>query len=174
VASEPVIEEGARIRHWYDTQGAKSVFRAKTAVGAGSAPPFSKAEALCLSDIKESGLGMGAASDSFSTQATIVHIREDRLYYPACTSSGCNKKVIMDGETWHCGKCDTRVQVPDHRHVLYRQMSPLGINLITACRYNISMVVADWSDKTWLQGWNEVGIAMFGMTANELHAIKVR
>lgn len=35
-------------------------------------------------------------------------------------------------------------------------------------RYIISMAVADWSGQAWLQGFNDVGVAIFGMTANDL------
>jgi len=35
------------------------------------------------------------------------------------------------------------------------------------------MCIADWSDVTWLQSFNEVGSVIFEMSANELHNIKV-
>jgi len=37
----------------------------------------------------------------------------------------------------------------------------------------MSLAVADYSGQAWLQGFNEVGVAIFNMTANELLAIKV-
>jgi replication factor A1 len=36
------------------------------------------------------------------------------------------------------------------------------------------MSVADHSGQAWLQGFNEVGTTVFGMTANELLEIKVK
>ncbi len=41
-------------------------------------------------------------------------------------------------------------------------------------RYILSMAVADWSGQAWLQGFNDVGLIVFGMPANDLHNIKVR
>ena len=41
-------------------------------------------------------------------------------------------------------------------------------------RYIMSMSVADYSGQAWLQGFNEVGTTVFGMTANELLEIKVK
>lgn len=41
-------------------------------------------------------------------------------------------------------------------------------------RYIISIAVADWSGQAWLQGFNDAGIVIFGMTANELHDLRVR
>jgi replication factor A1 len=37
----------------------------------------------------------------------------------------------------------------------------------------MSLAVADASGQAWLQGFNEVGVTIFGKTANELIAIKV-
>jgi replication factor A1 len=37
----------------------------------------------------------------------------------------------------------------------------------------MSLAVADYSGQVWLQGFNEVGVAIFSMMANELLAIKV-
>lgn len=45
---------------------------------------------------------------------------------------------------------------------------------LTTSRYIMSLAVADWSGQAWLQGFNDVGVAVFGMPANELVEIKVR
>ena len=37
----------------------------------------------------------------------------------------------------------------------------------------MSLAVADWSGQAWLQGFNDVGLAVFSMPANELVEIKV-
>lgn len=37
----------------------------------------------------------------------------------------------------------------------------------------MSLAVADYSGQAWLQGFNEVGVAIFNMSANDLLAIKV-
>ena len=47
------------------------------------------------------------------------------------------------------------------------------LNLKFVLRYAISLAVADWSGQAWLQGFNDVGIAVFGMPANELVEMKV-
>jgi hypothetical protein len=41
-------------------------------------------------------------------------------------------------------------------------------------RYMMSMAVSDHSGQAWLQGFNEVGVAVFGISADEMHALKVR
>ena len=39
--------------------------------------------------------------------------------------------------------------------------------------YIMSLAVADYSGQAWLQGFNEIGVAIFNMSANDLLAIKV-
>ncbi|KXN92193.1 Replication factor A protein 1 [Leucoagaricus sp. SymC.cos] len=151
---EPSNEESTRIRYWYDTQGTGAVFQARALTGAGPSEAFDRASALSLSELKESGLGTAENSDAFSTQATIIHIRGEKLYYPACIGSKCLKKMILEGESWHCDKCGTSTPAPDYRYIM-------------------SVAVTDWSDGAWLQGFNEIGLAIFEMTANGLHAIKM-
>jgi replication factor A1 len=38
----------------------------------------------------------------------------------------------------------------------------------------VSMAVADHSGQTWFQGFNEVGLAVFGVPADDLVETKVR
>lgn len=42
------------------------------------------------------------------------------------------------------------------------------------CRYLLSISCADHTGQIWLQGFNEVGELMLGVTAKELHDIYVR
>lgn len=41
-------------------------------------------------------------------------------------------------------------------------------------RYILSMAVADCSGQAWLQGFNDAGTMVFGVTADELMELKVR
>jgi len=41
-------------------------------------------------------------------------------------------------------------------------------------RYIVSMAIADWSGQAWLQVFNDAGIVVFGMSANELQELRVR
>lgn len=75
------------------------------------------------------------------------------MYYPACPSEGCNKKVLESGTGWRCEKCDRSYPEPDYRYIL-------------------SLTVADYSGQTWLQAFNDVGLQIMGMPANELLQLK--
>ena len=41
-----------------------------------------------------------------------------------------------------------------------------------ACRYMVSMSVADHTGQAWLQGFNDVGIVVFGCPADDLIALQ--
>lgn len=121
----------------------------------GGGGNFNRNEIRTLAEVKESQVGMGDTPENFSCRATIVHIKADNLSYPACPSDQCNKKVVETGEGWKCEKCDRSYSSPEYRYIM-------------------SMSVSDYSGQAWLQGFNDVGVSVFGMPANELNEMKVR
>lgn len=101
------------------------------------------------------GWGMkGDKPDYFNTRATVVYIRQENLYYPACGSDACNKKVTMEPDgTWRCEKCDRTFEEPQYRYIL-------------------SANVADYTGQFWLSGFNDIGEQLIGVTAGELQRLK--
>jgi len=89
----------------------------------------------------------------FCAQASIMHIRAENIAYPACPT--CGKKVIEQHDGWRCEKCDRSHEKPQYRYI-------------------IAMATADHSGQAWLQGFNDVGEVIFGMTADALMEIKQR
>ncbi|TFK42451.1 replication factor-a protein [Crucibulum laeve] len=153
----PEIDECFALRGWYDSAGADQSFQAhsNSAMG-GSTMSFNRSEIRSLDDVKQSQLGTPDKAEYFSTRATIMHIKADSISYPACPTANCNKKVVQDNSGgWRCEKCDQSFAAPEHRYIM-------------------SLAVADYSGQAWLQGFNDVGLAVFGMTANELIEIKER
>jgi len=114
---------------------------------------FNRAEMRTLNDVKEAELGTSDRVDYFSCRGTILHIKADNLAYPACPTSGCNKKVVQDSEGWRCEKCERTYPSPEYRYIM-------------------SMAVSDYTGQAWLQGFNDVGVAVFGMSADEVVQIK--
>ncbi|KAF9013959.1 hypothetical protein BDQ17DRAFT_1341811 [Cyathus striatus] len=141
----PDIEECFVLRGWYDSSGTEATFQAHSNA-AGQVH-------LSLEDVKQLHFGEPEQPEYFSSRATIMHIKADNISYPACPNANCNKKVIQDSSGWRCEKCDQTFSSPEHRYI-------------------ISFAVADYSGQAWLQGFNEVGVMVFGMTANELVEIK--
>ncbi|KAJ2934896.1 hypothetical protein H1R20_g2147, partial [Candolleomyces eurysporus] len=151
----PDIQECFDLRGWYDSQGANENFHAHSNLNAATSMGFNREELRSLDDVKQAQYGLPDRPEYFSTRATIMHIKSDNLSYPACPNQGCNKKVVDLNDGWRCEKCSQSFATPEHRYIM-------------------SMSVADHSGQAWLQGFNEVGTMVFGMTANELLEIKER
>ncbi|KAH7923565.1 replication factor-a protein [Leucogyrophana mollusca] len=153
----PDIEEAHVIRGWYDGMGSTQSFQSHSnaSLGGGSFGAFNRAEVRDLKDVKESQLGMSDKAEFFSARATIMHIKAENISYPACPTQGCNKKVTDMNGAWRCEKCEKSFERPEHRYIM-------------------SMAVADWSGQAWLQGFNDVGVMVFGKTADEVVEMKER
>jgi len=151
----PDIEECFILRGWYDSSGSEETFQAHTSAGSSSTVGFNRSEIRSLDEVKQANYGMPDKPEYFSARATVMHIKADNISYPACPTPLCNKKVIEMGNSWRCEKCDHSFDAPEHRYIM-------------------SLAVADHSGQAWLQGFNEVGLAIFNMSANELLAIKER
>ncbi|KDQ61103.1 hypothetical protein JAAARDRAFT_124049 [Jaapia argillacea MUCL 33604] len=156
MALDPDIPEAHALRGWYDGVGANQSFQSlsNSTMSGGATGGFNRAEMRTLNDVKESQLGEGK-QDYFSCRASIMHIKGETIAYPACPTEGCNKKVIDMNGSWRCEKCDKSFPRPEHR-------------------YMVSMAVADHTAQAWFQGFNDVGLAVFNMPANDLVEIKER
>ncbi|KZP17889.1 replication factor-a protein [Athelia psychrophila] len=152
----PENEDAFQLRGWFDAIGSGKSFQShQNAAGSGGAMGggFNRTEIRDLMDVKQNQLGEDERVDFFSARATVMHIKSDNMWYPACPSQGCNKKVTDVGGSWRCEKCDKSFDKPEHRYIM-------------------TMAVADWSCQAWLHGFNDTGVAVFGMPADELYEIK--
>ena len=172
---DPPMEDCYSLRGWYDSEGTTVDFVSKTVIGISgpSSIGFKRTEARSLNEIKESELGMGDKPDFFSCRGTIVHIREDNLFYPACTGQNCNKKMTNEGDSWICDKCGNRAEAPEYRYANSHVEADRCVSIMRS-RYIVSLAIADWSGQAWLQVFNDAGIVVFGMSANELQELRVR
>ena len=131
--------------------------------------PLNTDAPLLLNDVKQSGFGSreprGEAFNALATVTSINGRKDDsqkptdppKFVYPACATPGCNKKVtpISGGGGWHCTKCDTTCQEPRYR-------------------YNMQLFAADMSGGAWMTGFDMLGEGVFGVSAQDLVAKKVR
>jgi replication factor A1 len=52
-------------------------------------------------------MGMNKYGDSITIKASITYIRHDeKPWYNACPTLGCNKKVTENMNLWRCEKCN--------------------------------------------------------------------
>ncbi|KAJ3768541.1 hypothetical protein FB446DRAFT_815786 [Lentinula raphanica] len=158
MTQNPDIPESYALRGWYDAFGCHLTFQSQKNAGGlftGSGPgEFKRSEMKTLRDMKlqaERIPDSDEKSISFSTTAMVMHIHNENISYPACET--CAKKVVEEGGSWRCDKCDKLLSRPTYR-------------------YAMSFVVSDYTDQAWFQGFNDVGNALFGMSANEITEIK--
>ncbi|KAF7363822.1 Replication protein A subunit [Mycena sanguinolenta] len=157
MAINPDIQEAHMLKGWYEESGKTTDYQAHANTGGGGGGTggtgFQRSQIRSLRDVKDSQVGYpdSGQNEFFSTRATIVFMKPDSLWYTACVH--CNKKVNDGSNGWHCEKCNKTEPVPKYRFIM-------------------SMACSDWSDQAWLQGFNEVGELVFGMTADKLHDIK--
>ncbi|KAI0873199.1 replication factor-A protein [Hypoxylon argillaceum] len=152
MAVDPDIDEAHRLKGWYDSQGRADNFNTHNSMGMGSATGRQD-QVKCVSQIKDEGLGM-ENTDYFMLKATVVYIRQENFAYPACSSEGCNKKVVDQGDgMWWCENCKV-----SHPRPLYRYIMSVNIN--------------DHTGQLWLSCFDDVGRIIMGMSADELMEIK--
>ena len=84
----------------------------------------------------------------------VSHIRKEGLFYPACASEGCNKKVTQDGMGWRCERCDKSWPNPQYRFIA-------------------SVALSDHTGQQYVQSFNETSELIFGVTANDLSGMQV-
>ncbi|KAG9315620.1 hypothetical protein JVU11DRAFT_3262 [Chiua virens] len=169
----PDIEEAHLLRGWYDGIGTDKTFQSYSSApsGGSSFGGFNRNDMRYLRDVKELQLGMSDKAEYFSARATVMHIRQESIAYPGCPT--CGKKVTDLGDGWRCEKCEKTLERPEHRYAMHVRICAIEM-LIHLARYTMSMAVSDWSAQLWLQGFNDVGLAVFGKTADELMEIKDR
>lgn len=158
VSVNPDLKEAFELRGWYDSTGYSQSPAMMSQAGAvpGAAAGSGRDERKLISQIKEENLGQFEKPDYANIIATITFIRaEGNLYYTACPTEGCAKKMQDDGPgMWRCERCQKVFDRCDYRYILSAQVS-------------------DESGQTWLNVFNETGAAILGMPAEELHRLKL-
>jgi replication factor A1 len=115
----PDIPEAYKLKGWYDDGGAQVSFNSHTQAGlsAGASGTINRSEMRTINDVREAQLGMSDKPDLFAMRATIMHIKNDNILYPACPTPQCNKKVTEGTGGWKCEKCDRSYEKPEYRSV---------------------------------------------------------
>ncbi|KAI1363849.1 replication factor-A protein [Xylaria arbuscula] len=153
MALDPDIEEAHRLKGWYDSEGRSDNFNTHNNMASMGAATGRKDQTKCISQVRDENLGM-ETKDYFTLKATIVYIKQDNFAYPACSSEGCNKKVVDQGDgTWRCEKCDIAHPRPQYRYIM-------------------SVNVNDHTGQLWLSCFDDVGRIIMGMSADELMEVK--
>jgi len=150
----PNIPSAHVLRGWYDSVGVNQSFAANSSAssGLGGVITFNRAEVRTIEDIK-ANLQIAEKAEMFSCRGSILYVEGDNPAYPACHNQSCKKKVVSTVDGWHCEKCGKTWEEPEYRYI-------------------ISMTASDHTGRAWLQGFHDVGLAVFNMSADDLMHIK--
>ncbi|QUC23289.1 uncharacterized protein UV8b_07530 [Ustilaginoidea virens] len=150
---DPDVPDAHRLKGWYDSAGRTDSFATHQNMASVAGATGRRDELKTISQVKDENLGVDDTV-YYSIKATIVFVKQDNFCYPACSRDGCSKKVVETGDgTWYCEKCSLSHAKPDYRYI-------------------VSLNVADHTSHQWLSCFNESGLLIFGMTANELMDLK--
>jgi replication factor A1 len=150
---DPDIDEAHKLKGWYDAGGANENFQSHSNA-AGAVSGGKNEQYKTIAQVGEENLGMGENADWFSVKATILYVKKDNVAYPACQTESCNKKVVeINPGEWRCEKCDKTWDRPDYRYIM-------------------SVNVGDHTGQLWLSCFNECGLQIMGVPANDLMAMR--
>ncbi|KAI8393889.1 putative replication factor-A protein 1 [Radiomyces spectabilis] len=148
----PALPETQKLRQWYGMYGENSNYSSFQGGMVGAAGPGQGSNArTTLQQVKDDQLGMGDRPDYFTIKGTVVYIRSENVAYPACPE--CKKKLVQEGASWRCEKCQKSLAEPHYRYIL-------------------SVSVADTTAQTYMSTFDEIATALIGMDANELQKLK--
>ncbi|KAI8939062.1 hypothetical protein NX059_004901 [Plenodomus lindquistii] len=149
---DPDIDEAHKLRGWFNAVGQNATFSTHNNLASSSGG--SKNESKIISQIMEEESYLQDTPTYLSLKASVVYVKNTTVAYPACSTQGCNKKVIEENPgAWWCEKCQKTYPEPLYRYVL-------------------SVNVADHTGTLWLSCFDEAGQAIVGMSANEAMKIK--
>ncbi|KAJ3127422.1 Replication factor A protein 1 [Physocladia obscura] len=103
--------------------------------------------------IGENSLGHGEKPDWLTIRGTIGYITQEKMFYPACQSPNCQKKVTEDNSGWRCESCKKSFPTPKYRYIFNAK-------------------VLDWSGEQWISFFNDQGESMFGVPATDMQIIQ--
>ncbi|KIW03005.1 uncharacterized protein PV09_05663 [Verruconis gallopava] len=153
MAVNPDIDEAHKLKGWYDAQGRNDTFQTHSATLAAGNSVRRDAYKTIVEVQNVLGLDPDKA-EYFTLKATIVYIKQDNIYYPACPSPDCNKKITeLEPENWRCEKCEKSFPKPQYRYI-------------------ISLNVQDHTGQMWLSGFDDAGRLVLGRTADEIAELK--
>ncbi|CCH62096.1 hypothetical protein TBLA_0G01500 [Henningerozyma blattae CBS 6284] len=158
LTANPDISEAYSLKGWYDANRNNTTFTSYNSESGGpvSGEGLKKiiSQRITIAKAKNDNLGRSEKGDFFSVKAAVSFLKVDNFAYPACSTEGCNKKVIeqTDG-TWRCEKCDVSFPSPKWRYML-------------------TISIMDETDQIWLTLFNEQAQQLIGLDASSLMETK--
>lgn len=128
------LPEAVELLAWYEEEGKNIVIEKPRRIPKRS----------FISEVKDNSL------EYATIQGSIVYLKEEGLFYEACPTENCNKKVSMeDNGVFRCEKCNYTFEKCNYR-------------------YMINLHVGDFTGQIWITIFDEGGKSLLGVNAAEL------
>jgi replication factor A1 len=138
--------------------------------GSGGAATFNRAEIRTIEDIKEN-LQIAEKAEMFSCRGTVLHIKAIIQPTPHALTKHARRRSLKLGKV---GTAKSAKKFGKNLNTGTSSVVWIPEPLLTAyTRYIISMAVSDHTGQAWLQGFHDVGLIVFNMSADDLMEIKV-
>lgn len=153
--ANPEIPEAYAVKGWYDAKGSETQFQSlKSEFNGDQNTGKFIASRITIAKAIEENLGRSEKGDFFSVKAAISFLKVDNFAYPACSSEGCQKKVLEQSDgTWRCEKCEINHPSPKWRYML-------------------TISIMDETQQIWLTLFNDQAEQLLGVDANTLVSLK--
>lgn len=92
------------------------------------------------------------STDFTSVKAMIMFIKDDNLWYDSCKGEGCNKKVFLEGNLYHCDRCNKD----------YEDCNT---------RYLVRASIGDHTGQIWVTLFDDQAQKLFEKSASEMKTI---
>lgn len=148
INTEPDIPEAHKLRGWYDYQGSNMNFNSFSNSN-GNGEYKKSNQNKFVEQIRSEQLGQNDKPDFFTITGCINFFKRENIFYPACPSESCNKKVVQMGDSWRCEKCDMSYEKPQYRYIM-------------------SLSIADHTGTIWIQMFNDQTQELLGISADDL------
>jgi replication factor A1 len=157
----PDLTEKHQLTAWYEHQGGHVEaypLTQRSSYGGGDSGARSERpeDRKTFAQVKEENLG-SRTTDYFVNKATITMIKHDgpvNLWYTACPTPDCNKKVVeVNMGEWRCDKCGQTFNTCNYRYLL-------------------SFSAADYTGSQWLSCFNEIADKILGKDAATMAKMK--
>lgn len=159
---DPETERSHQLRAWWNHQQALHGGRVPLTPlthAANAANDFSKTPTKTMQQARDEQLGKGEQATFFVAPCTVMQVKHDEnapLYYTACPTPNCYKKVTQNERNmWYCIKCNKEYDHNDARYIL-------------------SLLLADSTGSAWVNAFNAEGQQLIGYDANDIRILRER
>eukprot|EP00698_Gefionella_okellyi_P002906 TRINITY_DN1275_c0_g4_i1.p1 TRINITY_DN1275_c0_g4~~TRINITY_DN1275_c0_g4_i1.p1 ORF type:complete len:615 (-),score=148.99 TRINITY_DN1275_c0_g4_i1:1303-3147(-) len=151
----PDLPEARELAAWYGSEGTAAPLQ--QLVVASASGEYAEPERKSFGEVADENIGASSTKfDRFTVRAYVQSIRKDSpsgIWYQACPSETCKKKVAPVGSQFYCAGCQKNFDTCSHRYIM-------------------SLSASDSTGLQWMNAFDEQAAELLGVKADEMAAWK--